>query len=282
MQTKLFHIVFWIFVLSASCGKVYAQELPKSSPRLNPKEIDTTSVVDKNGDKTTIISTQKDSLKPKSEKLEGIISRSAKSKNTNNLKTNISYLEDEARITYLDMQLEAGIIIIDRNKNEVYAKGIVDEDGVYTQVPKFTQGTNLVTPDSIRFNFNSGKSLVYGSRTQQGELNIKAPISKKENDSTFYMKNAFFTTSKDVDKPEYGFNTSKIKLVPGEKIIVGPTYMDIMNVPTPIGIPFAFFPITTKNASGFIIPTFGENTNQGYYYRMEVIILLFLTTMTWQ
>ena len=265
MQTKLFHIVFWIFVLSASCYKMYAQEFPTGNPRLNPKVIDTTSVVDKNGDKTTIISTQKDSLKPKSEKLEGIISRSAKSKNTNNLKTNISYLEDEARITYLDMQLEAGIIIIDRNKNEVYAKGIVDEDGIYTQIPKFTQGANLVTPDSIRFNFNSGKSLVYGSRTQQGELNIKAPISKKENDSTFYMKNAFFTTSKDVDKPEYGFNTSKIKLVPGEKIIVGPTYMDIMNVPTPIGVPFAFFPITTKNASGFIIPTFGENTNQGYY-----------------
>lgn len=265
MQTKLFHIVFWIFIFSTSCAKVQAQEFPTTNSRVKPQVIDTTSVIEKKGEKTTVITTPKDSLKPKKEQLEGIISRSAKSKNTNNLKTNISYLENEARITYLDMQLEAGIIIIDRNKNEVYAKGIVNEEGVYTQVPKFTQGTNVVTPDSIRFNFNSGKSLVYGSRTQQGELNIKAPLSKKENDSTYYMKNAFFTTSKDVDNPEYGFNTSKIKLVPGEKIIVGPTYMDIMNVPTPIGIPFAFFPITTSNASGFIIPTFGENTNQGYY-----------------
>src|SRR5690606_24253696 len=200
-----------------------------------------------------------DSLKPKKGKLEGIISRKAKDKNITNVKTKISYLYNEARVQYLDMDLEAGIIIIDQNKNEVYAKGIVDTSGIYTQIPKFTQGQNVVQPDSIRFNFDTKKALVWNSRTQQGELNIKAAVSKRVNDSLYYMKDAFFTTSKDIDNPEYYFHTRKLKLVPGEKVVIGPTNMVIMDVPTPIGLPFAFFPITTKSVSGFLMPTFGDN-----------------------
>lgn len=274
MRTKLFHIVFWIIFLGVFSSNLHSQELPKKNTGMSPKEVENTQekptevrqqTTENQSENKDIIVLDKDSLKPKKGKLDGIISRSAKGYNTLNNKKKTSLLYDEAVIKYLDMQLEAGIIMIDYNRNEVYAKGIVDTAGVYTQIPKFTQGSNVVVPDSIRYNFDTGKSLVFGSRTQQGDLNIKAPITKKENDSTFYMKNAFFTTSKDVDNPEYGFHTSKVKLVPGKKIIVGPTYMDIMNVPTPIGLPFAFFPTTTKSTSGFIIPTFGENNSQGYF-----------------
>lgn len=268
MRTKLFHIVFWTISLSVFSVKSYSQEFPAPQVGVTPKE-ETDSIsqqpLEITEDSTNTQVLELDSLKPKSGKLEGIISRKAKGKNLNNMKTNISYLEDEAEIKYLDMELQAGIIIIDRNKNEVYAKGIVDTAGVYTQIPKFTQGGNVVEPDSMRFNFETKKALVYGSRTQQGELNIKAAISKRENDSIYYMKDAFFTTSKDIDNPEYYFHTRKLKLVPGEKVVVGLTNMVIMDVPTPVGVPFAFFPITDKNTSGFLIPTFGDNSRQGYF-----------------
>ncbi len=224
---------------------------------------DSTKVQFTESPKQIIIPT--DSVKPKKEKLEGIISRTAKDYNTINHKKRISKLYNQAVIKYLDMQLEAGEIIIDYNKNEVYARGIVDTSGVYTQIPKFTQGQNIVEPDSMRYNFDTGKALVYGSRTEQGDMKIKAPYTKRENDSVFYMKDAIFTTAADIDNPEYYFHTRKLKMVPGEKVVVGLTNMVIMDVPTPVGLPFAFFPITSKSTSGFIIPTFGENNTQGYF-----------------
>ncbi len=269
MRTKLFHIVFWTIFLSVFSVKIYSQEIRTQQAGVSPK--DENEPFENTAPETTEIAPSSkatinlDTLKPKKGKLEGIITRKAKSKNVNNMKTNISYLEDEAEIKYLDMELQAGIIIIDRNKNEVYAKGIVDTAGVYTQIPKFSQGGNVVEPDSMRFNFATKKALVYGSRTQQGELKFKAAISKRENDSIYYMKDAFFTTSKDIDNPEYYFHTRKLKLVPGEKVVVGLTNMVIMDVPTPIGLPFAFFPITEKSTSGFLIPTFGDNSRQGYF-----------------
>ncbi len=263
MQTKLFHIVFWTICLCIFSVKTYSQEFPVQNLGIQPKDNDSVSASQNTKNDTIKIPT--DTLKPKKGKLEGIISRKAKKKNRNNMKTNISYLEDEAEIKYLDMELQAGIIIIDRNKNEVYAKGIVDSTGKYTQIPKFSQGGNIVEPDSMRFNFDTKKALVWNSRTQQGELNIKAAVSKRVNDSIYYMKDAFFTTSADIDNPEYYFHTRKLKLVPGEKVVVGLTNMVIMDVPTPIGLPFAFFPITTKSVSGFLMPTFGDNNSQGYF-----------------
>lgn len=263
MRTKLFHIVFWTFFLCIFSVKTYSQEFPARNLGVQAKDND--SLVISQTIENDSIKIHADSLKPKKGKLEGIISRKAKKRNFNNMKTNISYLEDEAEIKYLDMELQAGIIIIDRSKNEVYAKGITDTSGVYTQIPKFTQGQNVVEPDSMRYNFDTGKALVYGSRTEQGEMRIKAPYTKRENDSVFYMKDAIFTTAADIDNPEYYFHTRKLKMVPGEKVVVGVTNMVIMDVPTPVGLPFAFFPITTKNTSGFIIPTFGDNSTQGYF-----------------
>jgi len=238
---------------------VFSQEFPVQQTQISTQN---DSIQQISQEQTTIPT---DTIKSKKGKLEGIITRYAKDYNTTNHKKGISKLYNQAKIKYLDMELEAGIIIIDNIKNEVYAKGITDTLGVYTQSPKFKQGNNLVEPDSIRFNFDSKKALVWNSRTKQNDLNIKASISKRENDSTYYMKDAFLTTSKDLDNPEYYFHARKLKFVPGEKAIIGPTNMVIADVPTPIGLPFAFFPMSDKNTSGFLMPTYGENNRQGYF-----------------
>jgi len=264
LRTKLFHIVFWTFFWSIFPVSIYSQESPLNTTDTKPKQT-TDSIRVQTTELPEEITIPADSLKPKKDKLEGIIARKAKDYNTINHKKRISKLYNQAFIKYMDMELEAGEIIIDYNKNEVYAKGIVDTSGVYTQIPKFTQGQNIVEPDSMRYNFDTGKALVYGSRTEQGEMRIKAPYTKRENDSVFYMKDAIFTTATDIDNPEYYFHTRKLKMVPGEKVVVGVTNMVIMDVPTPVGLPFAFFPITTKNTSGFIVPTFGDNNTQGYF-----------------
>lgn len=181
-------------------------------------------------------------------------------------KENKVYLYNKAFIIYEDMRIDAGLIIMDYSKNEVYAKGI-DSAGVYSQRPVFVQGTNRVEPDSIRYNFNSEKALVFNSRTEQEGFNVLAEVTKKVNDSVVYLRNVRFTTSKNVDDPEYYFYTRKAKFVPKKKIVTGITNMYIADVPTPVGLPFAYFPLSEDRTSGFIIPAFGENNNRGFFFQ---------------
>lgn len=180
-------------------------------------------------------------------------------------KENKMYLYDKAEIVYGDMQINAGFIIVDNKKNEVYAYGIKDSLGEYTQTPVFKQSQNVVEPDSIRFNFDTEKALIYNSRTEQNGFKIKNEISKRENDSVVYMKNVKFTTSDNIDDPEYYFYARRIKFVPKKKIVTGLVNMFIADVPTPLGLPFGYFPLTEDRTSGFILPSPGEENNRGYF-----------------
>ena len=164
------------------------------------------------------------------------------------------------------MRIDAGLIILDYNKNEVYAKGI-DSAGVYSQRPVFVQGSNRVEPDSLKFNTQSKKAIVFNTRTEQNDFRVLAQVTKRENDSVYYLQNVKFTTSKNIEDPEYYFYTRKAKFVPKKKIVTGLTNMYIVDVPTPIGLPFAYFPLTEDRTSGFIIPTIGDNNNRGFFFQ---------------
>ncbi len=183
-----------------------------------------------------------------------------------NKKQNKIYLYNESFVLYQDMRIEAGVIILDYSKNEVYAKGIVDSSGTYTQLPVFTQGQNEVEPDSIRFNFDTEKALIYNSRTEQSGFKVRGEVAKKVNDSVVYMQNVRFTTSENLDDPEYYFYARRVKFVPQKKIVTGLTNMYIADVPTPIGLPFAFFPLTEDRAAGFVLPSIGDDVNRGFFF----------------
>ena len=176
------------------------------------------------------------------------------------------YLYNEAEIKYTDIQLNAGEIIIDNRTNTVFAKGIIDTAGNYTQIPVFVQGPNTVEPDSIIFNFDTEKALIYGSRTKQQEFFIKNEVSKRVNDSVVFMRNVRFTTSENEENPEYYFYARRVKFVPGKKIVTGLVNMFIADVPTPLGVPFAYFPMDKETSvSGFILPSPGESRERGYF-----------------
>ena len=183
-----------------------------------------------------------------------------------NRREKLVYLYNKAEVYYEDMIIKAGKIVINYDKSEVYAYGIKDSTG-YKQAPVFSQGSSEVKPDSIRYNFKTEKALVYNSRTEEAGLNVKAEVTKKVNDSTYYIKEAKITTSKNLDDPEYYFRLRKAKFVPKKKIVSGVTNMYIYGVPTPLGIPFAYFPLTEERTSGFIIPSFGENNQRGYFFQ---------------
>ena len=274
LRTNLFYIVLSVIFLTIGTTNVFGQEtrpkkknlsVKKAPPKPENEEI---KAPDTTVEELVVVPIQ-DSNKvkvsaPTKSVLEGKVKYKAKEYAKFDQKKQILTLHDEAELYYLDYELTSGIIVMDYKKNEVYAGRLKDSTGKYTQYPKFTQGTNVIEPDSIRFNFKTKKALVWNSRTEQGEMRIKADLTKKENDSVYFMKTARFTTAKDIDDPEYYFVTDRAKFVPGKKVVVGLTNLAIYGVPTPIALPFAFFPMTDKNRSGIIIPSYGQSNQRGY------------------
>ncbi|MBT6635965.1 MAG: LPS-assembly protein LptD, partial [Flavobacteriaceae bacterium] len=175
------------------------------------------------------------------------------------------HLYNNAKIVHESMEITSGIIVIDYGNNEIYAGRIIDSLGNYTQSPVFKQGQDVIEPDSLKFNMDTKKAIIFNSRTEQAGLKILSEKTKKENDSVYFMNRAKFTTSADLENPEYYFLLRKAKVVPGKKIITGPTNMYIADVPTPIGLPFAYFPLSNKRTSGIIFPSFGEQNSRGYF-----------------
>ena len=229
-----------------------------------------------------INTTTKDSLKPK-EILDDIIVHVAKDYTIQNAKEKTVTLYNEANITYTDIDLKAGIIIIDYKKNTLFAKGIIDSTG-YTQRPVFKQGSQESEQDSLIYNFKSKRALIYGLKTQQGEMYTYGNKTKRVNDSTIYIRKIRFTTS-DKENPDYYITTNKAKLVPGKKIIVGTSNLVLADVPTPLFLPFAYFPMSDRAVSGFLMPTFDTGSsnrgiglqNGGYYFAINDYVDLALT-----
>ena len=271
MKTTLFQL---LFTLSFT---VFANTFGMAQVTLNPKpltkgvsEITTTETQTDSIFNSEVKLVEGDSisndsiLKPKSF-LEGIVDYKAKDYTSINQKTQQIYLYNEAEIQYKDMDIKAGVIIIDYGKDIIYAGRLKDSLGIYSQHPVFKQGNDLVEPDSIAFNIKTKKALIWNSKTEQQGGRIISELTKKENDSVYFVKRAKFTTSENVENPEYYFLLRKAKIVPGKKVVTGLTNMFIANVPTPIGFPFAFLPMSKKRTSGVIFPTFGEQNNRGYF-----------------
>jgi len=182
----------------------------------------------------------------------------------NNKKKTI-LLYDNAELKYMDIELRAGIIEFDWENNIVSAGRIIDSMGNVTQTPIFKQGMDEVNPDSLRYNFDTKKALIWNSRSEQSDMNVFSEATKKENDSIYFIKEAKVTTSKNIDDPEYYIRIRSGKFIPKNKIIAGPSNLYIYDVPTPIFLPFAFFPLNENRNSGFIFPTIGQNNNRGYF-----------------
>ena len=253
MSTKINHIVFLFFFLIACNSEIYSQSTtPKDSVQVDVNELVATKAIVK-----------KDSTKKPL--LEGIVNRKAKGYEKLDQRKKRLTLYDEAELHYIDFELKSGIIVLDYEKNEVYAGRIKDSTGKYTQYPYFKQGENIIEPDSIRFNTKTGKAVIWNTKSKQGEMILRSEVSKRENDSVIFFKRARFTTSTNIENPEYYFLAYKAKLVPKKKFVTGLTHMYIADVPTPIGVPFAFFPMTNKNTSGVIIPAPGQNNERGYF-----------------
>ncbi len=215
------------------------------------------------------ISTQPDSIKqePKGLGIDAEVTYSAQDsivmKGTNRV-----FLYGSAEVKYLDITLTAACIELDLDSSLTYAYGIEDSLGVATGLPVFTDSKGSYEMKTIKYNFKSKKALIEHVVTEQGEGYVVSSLAKKSPDDTFCIKDGHYSTCDNHEHPHFYLNMTKAKVIPGKKIITGPAYLVIEDIPIYfIGIPFGFVPSTSSYSSGIIMPSYGEEQSRGIFLR---------------
>ena len=175
-------------------------------------------------------------------------------------------LYGDSKVQYQNLELEAAIINISIDSSLVHAMGRADSTGKVTGKPLFKQGSDEYEPDSISYNFRTRKAFISNVYTQQGEGYMKSLDGKRDSMGTMYVKKAFYSTC-DAEHPHFYLNMTRAKMRPGKDVVFGPTYLVVCDVPLPLAIPYGFFPFKSKYSSGFIMPSYGDETSRGFYLR---------------
>ena len=182
-----------------------------------------------------------------------------------NVKEKVIHYYGNAVVKYDDITLEANYLKFDLNTNIVTAAGLPDSTGKIQGSPKFTQGETKFEAAEMSYNFQTKKGIIHKVWTEESGGYIHGEKIKRMDDNTINIKSGGFTTCNLKDHPHYQFRFNKAKIIPDNMIVTGPVYVTIMDVPLPIGLPFAMFPNTKGQKSGIIVPTYGESANRGFY-----------------
>jgi hypothetical protein len=181
------------------------------------------------------------------------------------MRTQMVYLYGAATVKYGDVQLTADRIGFSFKNEEAIAFGVPDSTGNVTGKPNFVQAGHAVEADSIRYNFKTKQGLIREVRTQEQETWVHAALSKRHANAEVHSRGGMLTTC-DRPYPHYHFKVSKMIVIPDDKIVTGPAYMKFgRKIPTPLAVPFGFFPNKKGGSSGILIPTYGNSDQFGYF-----------------
>lgn len=175
-------------------------------------------------------------------------------------------LYGKAKVNYGSTDIEAEFIEIDYNKNLIMAYGKKDSLGKPVGNPVFKDGGETMQADKIMYNLKTKKGKIYNALTKQGELLVIGSEIKKDSLNNVYFKDMRCLPCQEADA-RTAFRATKAKAIPDDKIVTGPMFLEIGNVPTPLGLPFGYFPNTKKKANGILMPTFGTSADRGLNLR---------------
>ncbi len=176
-------------------------------------------------------------------------------------------LFDTAQIKYEDIELTANYIEIDLDKKELWGRGTPDSLGNLSGKPHFSQGGSAFDAKEIGFNFETKKGLIKEAFTNQGEIYLHADVAKKDSNDVIYVKNAKFTTCTDPTHPHFYIQTNKGKVIKDKVVVTGPAIFKIMDIPTPVMVPFGYFPNDKGRSSGIVLPEYGEIAQYGFFIK---------------
>lgn len=177
-----------------------------------------------------------------------------------------AYLYGNAKVNFLDMTLDAEKITMNMDSSLVHANGIADSTGTLKGKPVYRQGSETYNSEKMSFNFKTKKGFISNVATTQGNGYLKSRDSKRADDGTLYLRKATYTTC-DAEHPHFYVKLSQAKVRPGKDAIFGPAQLYVMDVPLPLFIPYGYIPFNKSYTSGFIMPSYGDETSRGFYLR---------------
>lgn len=177
-----------------------------------------------------------------------------------------AYLFGSSKVKYSNMDLSSEKVYMSLDSNLVHATGSADSTGALSGTPIFKMGSDTYESDTMAFNFKTKRGLISNVYTQQEDGFLKSERSKRDSTGYLYLKHGRYTTC-DEEHPDFYIALSRAKVRPGKDVVFGPAYLVVADVPLPLAIPYGFFPFTKSYSSGFIMPTYGDETSRGFYLR---------------
>lgn len=180
----------------------------------------------------------------------------------------LAFLYGRAQVNYLNMQLTAAKIAMNMDSSLVHAEARPDStaEGGLAERPIYRQGNDEYDSERMSFNFKTKKGFIHNVKTQQGDGYMVSEKSKRTADGTLYLEHARYTTC-DAKHPHFYLALSRAKVRPGKETVFGPAHLVVEDVPLPLALPYGFFPFNKKYSSGFIMPSYGDETSRGFYLR---------------
>jgi lipopolysaccharide assembly outer membrane protein LptD (OstA) len=173
-------------------------------------------------------------------------------------------LVQNAQVTYGSIELKADSIVLDMATGSVFATGRIDSTGKMAGKPVYRDGKEEFESKELVYNFKSKKGVIRNVTTEQEGGFLQSQKTKRQEDGTLHVNSSKFTTC-DAEHPHFYLALPKAKVYPGEKIVSGPAYMVVADIPLPLVLPFGFFPVQQKRASGIVMPRYGQEARRGYY-----------------
>lgn len=212
------------------------------------------------------IPTIKDTVYLDDDSFENPINFSARDSIFTDLKNEQIHLYGDAKIDDGQIAMNAGYILVDLKKNEVWATYSYDKDSNRVEMPTFSDGAEKITAASIRYNFDTEKGYIEELRIQQDEAFLYMEVAKRHPNEELHFKGGRFTTC-NLDEPHYHFQLSKAIMIPEERIVTGPMNLWVGGVPTPIGFPFSVIPQQKERTHGFIFPEITPLSAYGFGFQ---------------
>lgn len=180
--------------------------------------------------------------------------------------TGLAHLYGQSTVKYADMDLASEKIYINLDSSIVHATGAQDSTGTLFGTPNFKMGSDEYESDTMAFNFKTKKGLISGVYTQQEDGYLTSELSKRNDKGELFLQHGRYTTC-DEPHPDFYIALSRAKVRPGKNVVFGPAYLVVADVPLPLAIPYGFFPFSKSYSSGLIMPTYGDETERGFYLR---------------
>ena len=179
-----------------------------------------------------------------------------------------AYLYGNSKVDYENMKLTSDKVHMNLGNSTVRATGTADstEEGGIKGKPLFTMGKDEYKSDTMAFNFKSKKGMIKGVYTEQQDGFLSGEVGKRDSSGAIYLQHGRYTTCDD-PHPDFYIALSRAKVRPGKDVVFGPAYLVVADVPLPLAIPYGFFPFSKKYSSGFIMPSYGDESDRGFYLR---------------